>query len=472
MGRTTEPVQRAKPSRNGIGHDSLKSFVIIGGGASGVILTAQVLERSRDAMVRIFERSGQIGRGIAYSTENPGHLLNVRASNMSAFPGNPDHFLNWLHTRQTTAGAKIANEWQPQSFAPRRLYRDYLNDLVEQYRAGDTPRLVVDQREIVDVVLDGRKPAVVTETGEIVSADAVIVATGNETAIAVSGANVAEYWSSSGYFDIPADAPVAIFGTGLSMVDSVLSLLDRGHQGTIHAISRRGLVPARHAAVEPFDVDTDSLFVASGIVGLLRRVRALMQEAETAGSNWRAVMDALRPHTQQIWTRLPLAQRESFLRHLRPWWDTHRHRMAPAVADRIDAARASGQLEIAAGRLLSVQENETDMTIRYRERHTGSFQRLKIATIIDCRGGNPRFSTTRNLALLGLMEHGLAKPDALDLGLDVTKDFQLINARGEPSGSFFAIGPVTKGVFWESTAVPDIRVQAARLVETLFEGEA
>lgn len=462
----------AKPSQNGIGHDSLKSFVIIGGGASGVILAAQLLERSREAMVRIFERSGQIGRGIAYSTENRSHLLNVRASNMSAFPGQPDHFLNWLHHHQTGASAQIANEWQPQSFAPRRLYRDYLNDLVEEYRAGDTPRLVVDQREIVDVVHDGVKPAVVTATGELVSADAVIVATGNETAIAVSGANVAEYWSSNGYFDIPANAPVAIFGTGLSMVDGVLSLLDRGHQGTIHAISRRGLVPARHAAVEPFEVDTDSLFVASGIVGLLRRVRALMQEAETAGSNWRVVMDALRPHTQQIWTRLPVTQRESFLRHLRPWWDTHRHRMAPAVADRIDAARASGQLEIAAGRLLSVQENETDMTIRYRERHTGSFRKLKIATIIDCRGGNPRFSTTRNPALLGLMEHGLAKPDALDLGLDVTKDFQLINARGEPSGSFFAIGPVTKGVFWESTAVPDIRVQAAKLVEALFEGEA
>jgi uncharacterized NAD(P)/FAD-binding protein YdhS len=121
-----------------------------------------------------------------------------------------------------------------------------------------------------------------------------------------------------------------------------------------------------------------------------------MQEAESSGSNWRAVMDALRPHTQQIWTRLPLAQRESFLRHLRPWWDTHRHRMAPAVADRIDAARASGQLEIAAGRLLSVQENETDMTIRYRERHSGLFHKVKIATIIDCRGGNFRQPVIRH----------------------------------------------------------------------------
>ncbi|WP_280992818.1 FAD/NAD(P)-binding protein [Ochrobactrum sp. 19YEA23] len=448
----------------------MKSFVIIGGGASGVILAAQLLERSRDTMVRIFERSGQIGRGIAYSTENPSHLLNVRANNMSAFPSSPDHFLNWLQARQIAASAPIANEWQPQSFAPRRLYRDYLNELVEDYRTGASARLVVDPREVVDVRLEGGRPAVVADSGEVVSADAVIVASGNETAIAVSGANVAEYWSSKGYFDIPADVPVAIFGTGLSMVDSVLSLLDRGHRGPIHAISRRGLVPARHVPVEPFKVDTDSLFVASGIVGLLRRVRSLMQEAESSGSNWRAVMDALRPHTQHIWTRLPVAQRESFLRHLRPWWDTHRHRMAPAVADRIDAARASGQLEIAAGRLLSVQENEGDMTIRYRERHTGLFHKLKIATIIDCRGGNARFSTTRNPALLGLMEHGLGKPDALDLGLDVTRDFQLINARGEPSGSFFAIGPVTKGVFWESTAVPDIRVQVAKLVDALLEG--
>lgn len=434
----------------------MKSFVIIGGGASGVVLAAQLLRLSPDANVRIFDRSGAVGAGIAYSTRNPSHLLNVRAGNMSAFPEEPEHFLHWLRARDP------GEDWQAASFAPRMLYRAYLQDLLP---SGVT----VDADEVVDVALDAGRPVVTTTGGASHRADAAILATGNEAAIAVSGARVAEYWSSNGYFDIPADAPVAIFGTGLSMVDSVLSLLDNGHRGEIHAISRRGLVPARHAPAEPFAVDTAALPVADGLSVLTKELRALARQADTAGTNWRAVMEALRPCTKAIWAQLSLAERRRFLRHLRPWWDIHRHRMAPAVADRIDAARRSGQLQVAAGRLLTVREGADGMTVQYRPRHTRTVRTLNVAAIIDCRGGNPRFSRTRNPALIGLMEHGLARPDALDLGLDVTGDLQLLDAHGAPSGPLFALGPATKGVFWEVTAVPDIRVQAEALARRLTQ---
>jgi uncharacterized NAD(P)/FAD-binding protein YdhS len=144
--------------------------------------------------------------------------------------------------------------------------------------------------------------------------------------------------------------------------------------------------------------------------------------------------------------------------------------MAPAVAERIQSAVNSGQLRVAAGHLVSVRGEGQGIAISYRARHSRQIEKLHVSTVIDCRGGNPRFSTTRNAALIGLMEHGLARPDTLDLGFDVTRDLQVLNARGEPSGPFFAIGPVTKGAFWEVTAVPDIRVQAERLSVVLLEG--
>lgn len=451
----------------GRGHDSLKSFIIIGAGASGIILAAQLLRRSPDSTARIFERSGQLGAGIAYATENPSHLLNVRASNMSAYPDQPDHFLNWLQSSDIAAPGHL---WEPHSFAPRKLYRSYMKHLIAPYLSDDDTRLRVEKTGVVDVALKDGRAAVTAETGDTFIADAVIVATGNEAAIAKSGNHVTEYWSSNGYFDVPTDAPVTIFGTGLSMIDSVLSLLDNGHRAEIYAISRRGLLPASHAPTQAFPIAADDLPVSLGLSKLVQHVRAMMTEAEKTGSGWRGVMDGLRPHAQHIWASLPTSQRRSFLRHLRPWWDVHRHRMAPAVAERIEAAVNSGQLKVAAGHLVSVRDQGDEIEVRYRPRRSEHVEKLQVSTVIDCRGGNPRFSTTRNAALIGLMEHGLARPDALDLGFDVTRDLQLLNKRGEPSGPFFGIGPVTKGAFWEVTAVPDIRVQAERLSAILLEG--
>lgn len=451
----------------GRGHDSLKSFIIIGAGASGIILAAQLLRRSSDSTVRIFERSGRLGEGIAYATENLSHLLNVRSNNMSAFPDQPDHFLNWLQSSDVSAPGHI---WDRQSFAPRKFYRSYLKHLIAPYIQEVSPRLFVNKANIIEVFMDEGRPAVLAETGEKFLADAVVLATGNEAAIAKPGNHVTEYWSSNGYFDVATDKPVAIFGTGLSMIDSVLSLLDNGHSGHIHAISRRGLLPAPHSRAETFSIAAGDLPVTLGLSKLMKRVRAMMAEGESTGAGWRGVMDGLRPHTQHIWAGLSIAQRRTFLRHLRPWWDVHRHRMAPAVWERIEPAMRSGQLKIAAGRLTSVRDGAGGIEISYRPRHAEKVEQLRVATVIDCRGGNPHLSTTRNAALISLMEHGLARPDLLDLGFDVTGDLQILDGRGEPSGPFFGIGPVTKGAFWEVTAVPDIRIQAERLSKLLLGG--
>jgi uncharacterized NAD(P)/FAD-binding protein YdhS len=445
----------------------LKSIIIIGGGASGVLMAAQLLGQSSDTSVRIFERSGDVGTGIAYSTQNPNHLLNVRASNMSAIPDKPDHFLNWLTTNTVTLSA---SEWQPQSFAPRAFYRLYLQNLLQPYLTNEQQRLFIESSEVSDVAIESGRPLVTSSSGERFPADAVIIATGNEAAIATSGNHVTEYWSSNGYFDIPSNDPVAILGTGLSMVDSVISLLDSGHKAAIHAISRRGLLPARHAPADAMSINAEQLPVADGLPALLRDVRHMIDQRENEGKSWRDVIDGLRPHTKNIWSRLPIGQRQSFLRHLRPWWDVHRHRMAPSIADRIEAARQSGQLTIIAAHLVSVKNQAEHISILYRQRRGLAIEQLNAAKIIDCRGGSSRFSTTRNSALISLMENGLAKPDAIDLGLDVTADLQVLNARGEPSAPIFAIGPVTKGTYWEVTAVPDIRVQAAHLAKVLLEG--
>lgn len=423
-------------------------------------MAAQLLHCSSTATVDLFERSGQIGSGIAYSTENPNHLLNVRAGNMSAFPDEPDHFINWL---QMSRFSPQEGAWEKHSFAPRRLYRAYLESLLEPYLHAANRRLVVHTDEIVDTMIENDKPVVMTAGNERFSADVLILATGNEPAITSLGSQVSEYWTSNGTFNIAPDQPVAIFGTGLSMVDSVLSLLDQGHTAPIYAISRRGLLPARHEAVTPVAIAPEELPFGARLSELVHIVRAMIAKTVGEGGNWRSVIDGLRPHSQKLWSGLSVADRQAFLRHLRPWWDVHRHRMAPEIADRIENARQTGQLIVSAGYLQSVSDDGDTMIIRYRSRYLNEMKALHVSTIIDCRGGNTRFSTTRNRALGALLERGLARPDAIDLGLDVTPDLQIIGARGASQHPIYAVGPLTKGAYWEVTAVPDIRVQTEKL---------
>ncbi len=196
---------------------------------------------------------------------------------MSVYPDQPDHFLNWLQSSDIAAPGHL---WEPHSFAPRKLYRPYLKHLIAPYLSDVDTRLKVEKTGVVDVALKDGRPAVIAETGDTFTADAVIVSTGNEAAIAKSGNHVTEYWSSNGYFDVPTDALVAIFGTGLSMVDSVLSLLDNGHRAEIYAISRRGLLPVVHAPAQAFPVEADDLPVSLGLSKLMQRVRVMMAEAE------------------------------------------------------------------------------------------------------------------------------------------------------------------------------------------------
>lgn len=426
-----------------------------------MLVAAQLLKKSDSARVRIFESSAKLGQGIAYSTQNPRHLLNVRASNMSAFPDKPDDFVNWLRKQNhQTENEDLLS----QSFAPRCMYRTYLQDLLAPYLAETPARIVVETSEAVDVDIVQGLPQVTSATGQTYSADALIIATGNETAIRSSTEHVTEYWSSNGYCDLVGDEPVAIFGTGLSMVDSVISLLDKGYKGEIYAISRRGLLPASHKDSKSVSINREDLPMQDGVVGLLKFIRKMMRKH----NDWRSVIDGLRPHTQYIWGGLNPSQKESFLRHLRPWWDVHRHRMAPEIFERIAAARRSGQLQIIAAHLVSVRKEKTNIRIAYRKRRHDAVEEISVGNIIDCRGGNSRFSTTRNPALISLMERGLAKPDIYDLGLDVTDHLEILDRHGNITERIFAIGPITKGLFWEVTAVPDIRNQAQAITVNLL----
>lgn len=427
---------------------------IVGGGASSVLLATQIVRLS-GLRIAVIERGTQPALGVAYSTQCRGHLLNVRASDMSALADEPDHFVQWLARDGSGLGRN--------DFVPRADYGRYLQDLLADSLRQSEGRLRIvtgdvtalrEQAEGVEVQVDG---------SPVLPARAAVLATGHRPPSADSGAYRGNPWREEVLDDLAPEATILLIGTSLTMIDLLVSLMERGHTGSIVAVSRRGLVPHSHppAPIPSPDVDTKDLFA-----GALSERTARFRSKLRRGLVWAGLMQVLRPANNELWHGLDLDQRRRFLRHLRPWWDIHRHRVAPQVGRIIEAARARGQLSILAARIAIDRATDRAVEVTIVRRGAAAAERRIFDRVIDCRG--PRNEVDERLPLHAQMvKAGLMRRDPLEQGLDVGDNDTLIGRDGSPSRRLFALGPPTRGRYTEIVAIPDIRLQAARMAENL-----
>ncbi len=444
-------------------------IAIIGAGFSGSLLAVQILRRfAPDARIYLIEQNAKFGRGLAYSTGNPNHLLNVRASRMSAFADDPDHFMRWLGQVRVGDGQASLPPVGPNTFVPRAVYGAYIQDLLgeEIWRSGNGRNLYLVPDEAIGIARHRRGLTIETRGGRTYDVEFAVLATGNIPNANADQHRVGNPWSPAALAGLDPAAAVLLTGTGLTMVDTVISLVDQGHRGPITAVSRRGLLPRRHGsapALERVPLAGD----APTPLELLRRVRAIVRAAASDEANWRSVVDSLRPYSQTLWQSFTRESKERFLRHLRPWWEVHRHRMAPEVAVRIDRLIDSGQLRILAGRLEAHVAGPAGLTAKIRLRGREDAIALDVARWIDCSGLQQDYAQVDHALIRDLLQQGHARPDPMRLGLEVSPECALIDREGLPSERLFAIGPVTRGTFWEITSVPDIREQCWELAQRL-----
>ncbi|MCE4223269.1 pyridine nucleotide-disulfide oxidoreductase [Methylobacterium sp. C25] len=438
-------------------------IAVIGAGFSGTMAAIQLLDSlPSDRPVLLCERSASFGRGLAYGTDDFGHFLNLRASNMSAFPDCPRHFEQWLAHNAAdlppdeAPGIRVTPVG---TFASRALYGRYLSEiLTEAVTGSNLPRLRLVNDGISDLMPGPGGFAVRTEGGLSLPVAGAVLAMGN-----LAGAGEpysrhrADLWSPETIGRLQPELPVLIVGTGLSMIDAVISLRRSGFSGPIVALSRRGLLPNAHAPTEALPVPNLTAADLRSLTTLTRRIRAM---AVAADGDWRSVIDALRPIVDFIWRSLPAPERGRFLRHLRPFWDVHRHRSAPPAASTIEDDIAAGSLIVRAGRILSIEDEPSRAVVTLRPRGAIEPERLTVQCILDATGIG-RVSETSDPLLRRLIGRGLVRPGPFGLGLDVDSDFR---ARGLPlGGPLWTIGPLMRGALWECIAVPDIRNQAADL---------
>jgi uncharacterized NAD(P)/FAD-binding protein YdhS len=418
-------------------------IAIVGAGYSGTMAAVEAARAMPGAEVTLVEKRGRFAAGAAYSTQSASHLLNVRARGMSAFADDPDHFVRW---------AEAEGLGGPDTFVPRRAYRRYLEGVL----AGAAVTRVTGEAA---AAADG---ALALADGRRLAFDALILAGGNyggRLPARLDVPAVDDPWSAEGLAAIAGlarqEKDLLLVGTGLTMVDVALSLVDAGFEGRMVAVSRRGLLPRAHEepASPPFAMASPA------------RLGALVRSVRGAEGPWRAAVDSLRPHTQALWRGLSLAEKKRFLRHLRPWWDVHRHRIAPPVARRIAALVEAGRLAVLAGRIRGGTGGAVTVAVR-----GGGERGFEVAAAVNCTGPEGAIARVEDPLVRQLLASGLARPDALGIGFDVDAENRLVGADGEPSRGLYAVGPLTRGALWEIVAVPDIRGQVRDLARTLAAG--
>ncbi|WP_271298948.1 FAD/NAD(P)-binding protein [Sphingomonas sp. CV7422] len=437
---------------------------IVGGGFSGSLLAINLMRHDGPRATLIERRPTQMARGVAYSAAHQDHLLNVRAGNMSALPDDPDHFVRWLE------GKALGDA---RTFVSRRIYGAYLREMLDAAVAAHPQRLTLIEGEAVGLARDDGGVTVRLDDGRDVAADVAVLAIGNlpphtppglDPAALPPGCYRADPWAGDISEGLAAEDSVLLIGTGLTAIDAALLLDAAGFTGQIVAMSRRGLVPRAHA-----DTPAQPGLRERPAGGLAQQVAQLRTRAAAIG--WRAAVDALRPMTQIMWGAADAATRRRFLRHLRPYWDVHRHRLAPSVAAKIAALRDSGRLHFVAGKSVAAAADGDHALFHWRPRGSDAVTTTRVARIVNCTGPQGDLLRSDEPLLRGLLRQRLIRPDPLRIGLDVDAQSQVIDADGRADPRVFCIGPMTRGGLWEVVAVPDIRQQNWTLARRLAHAQ-
>lgn len=431
---------------------SSDQIVIIGGGFSGAMAAARLAERG--VASTLIDAGGDFGLGVAYSTPFDGHLLNVRSNRMSAVEGRPGDFVDWL-------GRHHPDHADPEGFAPRRLYGLYVQDrlgTVEAEHPGRITRVQGRARAIEGTT-------VLLDDGRRISGRAIVLATGNPAPRTASADNrriIADPWAPGALDGIGGDDRIAIIGTGLTMVDMAVWLQARGWRGPLFALSRRGLGPRAH-----HDHPEAPLPVSPQLADGPASARLSAARRRAQGGQWRALMEGLRPVTGDLWRAADAATRARWVRHLRPFWDVHRHRIAPAIAAEIEALTDAGRRTVVAGRVVGVAATDDTVTLCYRPKGTMDAETREADWLIDCTG--PGHDPARDPLTGPLISTGRARLDPLRLGLELDDSGRVLTAEGKPDPTLMVLGPPARATFWETVAVPDIRQRIEVLAGTLAD---
>ncbi len=460
----------------------MPTIAVVGAGFCGTIITAELLKTAFPTPVNLvlINRSGLLARGVAYGTRSDDHVLNVPAGRMSARPDDEEDFLRFAQSRDPRHEAS--------SFVPRRVFGDYLESQLVHAARSATHGNQLSAR-VGEVTAIHQQPGdgpvrLQLDNGDTLMVDRVLLALGNfppanlplqgdASTFFRSPRYIRDPWAADALWAARSHEPVLLIGSGLTMLDVVLSLRRRGVTGPITAMSRRGLVPLGHR-----DNDQPPRY-RSQIAGQmlerpavrhwLRLLREDVARAAAEDTDWRDIIGALRSATPQLWKVLPDKERRRFLRHLRPYWEVHRHRCAPQLAEIMRGEIDNGGLRVVAGRLHRFDEGADDVRVSWRPRGSRELVTTTVSTVINCTGPAGDLRRLGDPLITQLRDAGWLTPDAFGTGLLVDDHYRLLDLYGRPQKNLYYVGPLLRAQHWEATAVPELRHHVRRAITALLE---
>ncbi|AZF16702.1 FAD/NAD(P)-binding protein [Pseudomonas sp. R3-18-08] len=453
--------------------------LIVGGGLSGTMLAVQLLRLPGRRRILVIEPRAELGRGEAYSAVELGHTLNGNAARMSVDPDNADDLTQWL-TAYIDAGGWPQAAQQPvpisELFPPRGIFGLYAQQRLAEAKALSASTVEHVRAEVVDLQVEAAGTLVSLDNGERLRGTFAVLATGMFPAARTpqtesSGLNAAalDPWDVSAMTRLDPHATVLIIGSGLTMVDAVVSLEQAGHRGPIKVFSRHGLLP--HVRRQPPSWD-DFLGADPALrspLQLLREVRRQCRIALDRDIDWQAPLDTVRVHIARLWSQASDREKRQFVRHVRPWWESHHHRSPPLSAQLVERLHAEGRLQIHAASFKGLVPSASGVAIRLRHRGEQALTQVHGAALINSSGIEYDWRRVARPLPQQLLKRGLIRPGPLALGIAADASGAVLDAQGQVSGRLFAMGPPLRGMWWESTAVTDVAIQAKALAARLTQ---
>ncbi|WP_242167340.1 MULTISPECIES: FAD/NAD(P)-binding protein [unclassified Pseudomonas] len=451
--------------------------LIIGGGLSGTMLAVQLLRQPGQRHILVIEPRAELGRGEAYSAVELGHTLNGNAARMSVDPDNADDLTQWL-TDYIGAGGWPESDQQhvpiSELFPPRGIFGVYAQQRLAEAKALSISTVEHVRGEVVDLQVDDAATLLTLDNGQQLRGTYAVLATGMFPAARTpqtesSGLNAAavDPWDVQAMTHIDPQSTVLIIGSGLTMVDAVVSLEQAGHRGPIEIFSRHGLLP--HVRRQPPSWE-DFLAADHSLRSprqLLREVRRQCRIAQAQCIDWQAPLDTVRAHIGRLWSQADEREKRQFVRHVRPWWESHHHRSPPLSAQLVARLQADGRLRIQAASFKGLVASDAGVTIRLRRRGEQAVTQVSGAALINSSGIEYDWRRVARPLPQQLLKRGLIRPGPLALGIAADVSGAVVDAEGNVSPRLFAMGPPLRGMWWESTAVTDVAIQAKALAVKL-----
>ncbi|MFN8576286.1 MAG: FAD/NAD(P)-binding protein [Candidatus Sericytochromatia bacterium] len=458
----------------------MKAIAIIGAGFCGTITAVNLIKYSTEPIkIFLIESRKEFAKGVAYSTSNLLHLLNVRASGMSAFDDEPEHFLKWL--KNNNDNPLISNNINENDFISRSIYGLYLKSILDEYKSiaiDKNIKLIEINDKAINVIKKEQNIVINFENNSEILVDKLLIATGNYKPrnINIKDNNFYENnsyyqdpWGSNIFENYNELENILLIGSGLTMVDLVLSFYQRKHKGLIYVISPHGYLPQSHKEVSKYKNFLDENNLPTTALKAFKIIKNEIREAKKNNIDWRSVIDSIRPFNQRIWLNFSLYEKKSFMSHLRHRWGVLRHRMAPEIANIFDELINKHQIKVYAGKIHELVYRDNNINVLFTDKKSKCTNTLTVSKVINCTGPEADILKIDDLLIKNLINNGIIKPDEMNLGIDSIIDGNIINKDNIIEENIYTIGTNLKGLLWESTAVPELRKQTYKIALSLLK---